>query len=529
MNIENIYPKSRDFFKVDEWEHLIDCSANMSEPELFPGILAENVKDMSVPGFLPDLARIEWSLYQIKSQSGPKRKKISKTCVNPTANILELEWKHLSALFHTNREGKKNNPEAGSETLLLWLSPETEKIRVEPAAHEDLLVLKMIVENIPSEEVAALGNVPIGAVDQAMDRAAQKGLVLLPETYIKRDPDFVSDIGVFKNQPKKARAFTLQWHVTQACDLRCKHCYDRSDRSSLGLDQGIKILDDMRTFCQSRYVGGHVTFSGGNPLLYPHLEELYRSAADRGFSAAILGNPAPGEQIRQLAEINHPTFYQVSLEGLEQHNDSIRGEGHFQRVLSFLEVLKDLKIYSMVMLTLTKDNYRQILPLAELLRDRTDHFTFNRLSMVGEGANLRLPSKEKYRQFLYEYMEAAKKSPIMGLKDNLLNILRYERGEKTSGGCTGFGCGAAFNFLALLPDGEVHACRKFPSRLGNIFEDSLADIYDSDLAQRYRRGSSACDSCQIKPSCGGCLANVYSHGMDIFTDRDPHCFMENRA
>ena len=38
------------------------------------------------------------------------------------------------------------------------------------------------------------------------------------------------------------------------------------------------------------------------------------------------------------------------------------------------------------------------------------------------------------------------------------------------GGCTGFGCGAAFNFMAVLPDGEVHACRKVP-----IFDWQPAD------------------------------------------------------
>ena len=124
-----------------------------------------------------------------------------------------------------------------------------------------------------------------------------------------------------------------------------------------------------------------------------------------------------------------------------------------------------------------------------------------------------------------DYIDAVENNPIMGLKDNLINILRHEQGIKTTGGCTGFGCGAAFNFLTLLPDGEVHACRKFPSFLGNVFNDSLADIYDSELARQYRAGSASCNSCPIKPSCGGCLANVFSHNLDIFKDRDPHCFI----
>ena len=50
------------------------------------------------------------------------------------------------------------------------------------------------------------------------------------------------------------------------------------------------------------------------------------------------------------------------------------------------------------------------------------------------------------------------KNPILGYKDNLLNVVLHERGLAPLGGCTGFGCGAAFNFVhTILPDGEVHA------------------------------------------------------------------------
>jgi len=210
---------------------------------------------------------------------------------------------------------------------------------------------------------------------------------------------------------------------------------------------------------------------------------------------------------------------------LREHNDMIRGSGHFDRVIEFLDVLRNLEVPSMVMLTLTKDNMDQILPLAEILRDLTDDFNFNRLSMVGEGANLQLPTREEYIGFLEAYMDAAQSNPTMGLKDNLLNILRYQKGISPFGGCTGYGCGAAFNFMAVLSDGEVHACRKFPSPIGNMNKQSIADIYDSEMARRYRAGCQACRSCAIRPVCGGCLAIAHSFGLNVLEERDPYCFM----
>jgi hypothetical protein len=87
----------------------------------------------------------------------------------------------------------------------------------------------------------------------------------------------------------------------------------------------------------------------------------------------------------------------------------------------------------MVMLTLTKDNW-EILPLCETLSGLTDLFTFNRLAMVGEGANLRLPSPEEYAHFLEQYITASEANPVMGLKDNLMNIIFHKRGEEVFGG-----------------------------------------------------------------------------------------------
>jgi selenobiotic family peptide radical SAM maturase len=526
-SLNDIYPECRNLLKPRTWKRLLDFKELTEKPELFPDRIAEYAAEHHWPDFLPDLAKLELALHLVKSADHMIPDQVSRPSVNPTLQILELKWKHLAVMLDSNGGDTEKGAEPGGEILLVWRNPGNGAHSVETAADEDLLVLKMVIEELGAEDIAAAGGVPIGAVDRAIDRAVEKGLLLMPESRIRRDPRVVAAEPDVDDHLYSAEAFTLQWHVTQACDLHCKHCYDRSDRSPLKMDQALKILDDFRAFCRSRYVYGQVSFSGGNPLLYPHFTDLYRAASERGMGIAILGNPAPRVQLEKLVAIQHPVFYQVSLEGLRDHNDLIRGSGHFERVIAFLKILRDLEIYSMVMLTLTKDNINQVLPLAEQLKDLADHFTFNRLSMVGEGASLQLPERDEFSAFLEDYLNASETNPIIGLKDNLINIVCRRRGVELTGGCTGFGCGAAFNFLTLLPDGEVHACRKFPSLMGNAFEESLSDIYDSGLARRYRAGTDACESCTIRPSCGGCLAIAHSYGLDIFKDRDPHCFMEN--
>ena len=521
--LEALYPACKFFLKKEVWERILGLISD--NPETFPDFLAHGMEEFELPEFLGDLARLEWNYRQIRPKAPEISKDIRHLQINPTVHLLQLGWKNLPALLSHTRESPAIIPEKGEEFVLLWKDPHSGERKVQAASSEDLLALKVLAEGISSQAVAAEGKVPVGAVDGMIDRAVERGILLRPPSLIRRDPAAFSFGKIGEEKFLVSPVFTLQWHITQACDLHCKHCYDRSQRSSLSLDQGLAVLDDLRAFCRSRNVKGQVSFSGGNPLLHPRFLDLYRAAGERGFSAAILGNPAAGEKIDEILAIQKPEYFQVSLEGLPEHNDSMRGEGHFERVLAFLKVLRQKGVYSMVMLTLTRDNLDQILPLARVLRGRTDLFTFNRLSQVGEGTNLSLPEPGRYAKFLEEFAEAAETNPVLGLKDNLLNIVYHQKKSGLFGGCTGFGCGAAFNFMALLPDGEVHACRKFPSLMGNIFERGLGVIYDSEIARRYRAGSRGCSSCEIRPVCGGCPAVIFGSGLDPFLNRDPFCFI----
>jgi len=325
---------------------------------------------------------------------------------------------------------------------------------------------------------------------------------------------------------RKSHAFTLQWHLTNACGCHCLHCYDRTLRAELSLLESLRVVEGLKSFCAERRVRPHLSLSGGDPLLYPHFHELYRKLAADSISVSILGNPVEYEVLAELASLRRPVFYQVSLEGLKAHNDFIRGAGHYERVRKFLIDARSLGVPTCVMLTLTKDNMDQAIPLGEELRGLTSRFTFNRLSKTGEGASLELPSKRDYSSFLERYLQAGQENPVLGFKENLFNIHRSRLGASLFPGCAGRGCGAALTFLALLPDGEVHACRKYHSPLGNVRESSLSSIYSSREAKRYRDGSLACRGCKLRASCGGCPAVTSGAGLDPLKDKDPFCFLD---
>lgn len=469
--------------------------------------------------YLADLAAIELARSRVEGAVVPKADCLRARMVNPALELLAVQWQELPRFL----EQQGDAPESGESWVVVFKMPTTREVRIQTATAHDLLALKIVAEGRDLRDAAIEGGVSVGTIDDILTIATQKGLLLVPPSALVREEGFAPQ-SLVDSRFLSSPTFTLQWHVTQNCDLHCRHCYDRSDRVTMELAQGLRVLDQLYSFAQSHHVFSQVTFTGGNPLLYPHFNTLYREAADRGCMTAILGNPMPRKRIEEIVSIRMPEFYQVSLEGLREQNDFIRGKGHFDRTLDFLDLLREVGVYSMVMLTLTRANMGDVLALAELLSDRVDLFTFNRLAMVGEGAALASVEIDALPEFLHAYLEAAEKNPCMGVKDNLFNLLRHQRGKRVGGGCAGYGCGAAFNFLSLLPDGEVHACRKLPSMIGNLYNHSLEEIYHSDQAKGYRQGSAACQGCEIRPVCGGCLAVAYGYGLDIFHDPDPYCW-----
>lgn len=488
-------------------------------PADFPSSLVENRTSDHIPPYLSDLAALEYARHQLNTASPPFPRTVAILTINPTMRLLEFDWMGLPAYLHD-----QSLPPQPGRSLVLLYRPDSQspaEIRT-PCAH-DLLAMKMALERTDSRAAAAEAGVTLGRINAILGAAVRQGVLLAPPSTLVRDPSFLSE-RYADPELSRVTTFALQWHLTQACDLHCRHCYDRGARTTMTLAQARHVLDELSAFCQVHHVHAQVSFSGGNPFLYPHFYELYQETLDRGFLVAILGNPMEEPYLDRLATIGAPEFYQVSLEGLREHNDYMRGAGHFDRTLAFLDLLRRRGIYSMVMLTLTRANGDQVIPLARLLRDRTDLFTFNRLAMVGEGAELASLEADRFRPLLRDFLDEVPRQEHLSLKDNFFNLLLQERGGPLTGGCTGFGCGAAFNFISLLPDGEVHACRKFPSPIGNIFAQSLSDIYTCAAADRYRSGSSACQGCQLRPVCRGCAAVTHGFGLDVFTERDPYCF-----
>ncbi len=162
------------------------CSKALAEHSLSAALLEPGKNGF--PEFLSELARLEEIVGVVGRGKESLPKEISQPLVNPTIQIVELSWKNLASRLGSDQNISVVHPIRAGECVLLWYNQFTDRVSARPLHDEDLLVLKMVVEGISSEAIAAQNDLPVGAVDAAMSRAVAIGLVLAPPSRIRRDP-----------------------------------------------------------------------------------------------------------------------------------------------------------------------------------------------------------------------------------------------------------------------------------------------------------------------------------------------------
>lgn len=335
-----------------------------------------------------------------------------------------------------------------------------------------------------------------------------------------------------------------QWHITDICDQRCKHCYlfaEDNDKPCIStpFDQLIHTLDEVERCCASRHMLPSFAITGGDPILHPRFWDFAEELHRRGFFWTIMGNPFHLDEATcaRLCDLGC-VRYQLSLDGLRAFHDSLRKPGSFDATLAAIPLLKGAGISVQLMATASSQNLSDILACMDIAVERgADYFTFARYCATSpEKAAALYPSPLEYRAFLLAYYEKRKRLMEEGaqctfrLKEHLFYLLRYELGDfevpawskrHPASVCDGCHLGSR---ITIASNGDILACRRMESVVGNITTDRLDEVEGSAL-RPYRRFDAieGCSSCSLLMWCRGCRAVGYNVTGDLQTG-DPMCW-----
>lgn len=155
--------------------------------------------------------------------------------------------------------------------------------------------------------------------------------------------------------------------ITDYCNIHCKHCSVESDSSK---NNYLSISDINSLLQQFRYLGVfEIAINGGEPMYHPDFFHIVRSVKSNGF---LLNLNTSGIYTKDKAEklaVADIDKIKVSLDGLKDKNDNMRGLGTFDIAMRTIKILIEKNKSVRINYTLTAENMRDCIDTVKLAND----------------------------------------------------------------------------------------------------------------------------------------------------------------
>ena len=346
------------------------------------------------------------------------------------------------------------------------------------------------------------------------------------------------------------------WNMTQACNLKCVHCYAhakaRGGPDELTTDQGKRMIEDLAAF------GAPVMlFSGGEPLMREDLTELIRHAVKNGMRAVISTNGTliTRDKAAELKDLGL-SYVGISLDGLKDVNDAFRGvPGAFDMAVAGIRNCLEKNLKVGLRFTVNKRNASEIPAVFDLLeQEGVPRICFYHLVYSGRGSSLmkedldheetrqvvdliidrtkHLHDKGKATEVLtvdnhadgpYVYLRMLKEGSARA--DEVFELLKMNEGNSSG---RGIGC--------VSWDGRVHADQFWRIHtFGNVQERPFSEIWTdpniellAKLKDKKEHVTGRCAKCRWLNVCAGNFrARAEAATGDVWAP-DPACYLSDQ-
>ena len=339
--------------------------------------------------------------------------------------------------------------------------------------------------------------------------------------------------------------FFVQLHLTERCNLRCRHCYQTGrfvdEMSVREISEVVAEISDTIDGWESAYgieYSRSFNVTGGEPLLRGDLLEIAEEIKRRGFSLYLLTNGilVNENKARSMADLGVDGV-QVSVEGPEEIHDSIRGKRSFSSSMRGVQALLDAGLTVTLNVTLSSVNADYFMDIIDLaMKKGVQRLGFSRLVPSGKGESMLkdMLSPEAVRRAYKKIFSVDTGNLKIVTGDPIASQSLVDFDDKDMGDVPLGGCAAAVSGITILPDGTLVPCRRLYVPIGNIRRDSFRELWATskvleDIRSR-NKYEGKCRTCRRWAQCRGCRAIAYAYsgaqGRGSCLAEDPQCFVE---
>ena len=327
------------------------------------------------------------------------------------------------------------------------------------------------------------------------------------------------------------KRFVLQWHLSENCNLKCRHCYqdEHNTTTRLQYEQLLYIYKQFKKFLKKVNMQGHINITGGEPLCNPYLfkilELIEKDEKLISFSILTNGTLITDEIAKKIKSYN-PSYVQVSLEGGKNVNDYIRGKGTYKKIANGVTNLRKNGIFTSISFTATSLNYKEFPKVVKFARKYdVNNVWSDRYIPLDKNKDIKLTlSHEQTREYLNIMNRERKK--LSKLKENHTTISMYRALQFQMTNDFAYGCTAGDTLLTVMENGDLVPCRRMPIIVGNLFEKDIYDLYkNSKILIKLRENNipSDCSNCEHSETCHGGLKCLTYAIYNDFDHKDYGC------
>ncbi|MCX0272767.1 radical SAM protein [Nocardia zapadnayensis] len=304
-------------------------------------------------------------------------------------------------------------------------------------------------------------------------------------------------------------------YITEACQLRCEHCYmgERLERALKMTPQ--QIVDTLTVW---RKLGGDkLTILGGEPTLHPFYVESVKVASKIGYGHVITTTNAQQAARKKFTKLepSHFAYVQVSLDGgSATTHDAVRGKGTFEIAMETTAELCDRGFDTRIICTVNKANEGDVLNLLtiadEIGASLVKYHVFSTIG-TGHGNEDMAMTPPEWVDFCNRLEGVAPEhktrvwfQPTYARRDQMA---RYA--DEGYQGCIG----RTLDRISVFPDGRAYVCSYLFDtdsyfarmegnhvRLNRETESNEFDLFSLPLID------DACGGCKSTGCFGGCPA-----------------------
>ncbi len=254
------------------------------------------------------------------------------------------------------------------------------------------------------------------------------------------DPARFPEVGAAAAHP------AVVWHLTGACNLRCRHCYALADTSpphTMSRGEAGDFLDHLAAIKPHSLL-----LSGGEPLAHPDFFDIVDRAVSLGLRVSLSTNGTLiDEGTARFLKDRGVGYVGVSLDGTGRTHDDFRGcNGSFIQAIEGIRALKNAGCRVGLRFTMARPLLGSLPDIMKLARElAVERACFYHFVPAGRGRIevSFVPSRSEIRgvlETLFEWVERADGVPeevltVGSFSDGILLYLRLlERGDARAAG-----------------------------------------------------------------------------------------------